>query len=127
MRFVLLLGINCPRGSRPAARGTQQNSSLVPGEPFGEEALQFTKDKCMQKEVMIQVDNIDKVRGNFIGWLWINGVNLSVALVEDGLASVHVSAEKSEFYRALKSAEDVAKSKKLKVLSRFFFFSFTGL
>ncbi|KAK6629054.1 hypothetical protein RUM43_002871 [Polyplax serrata] len=110
----LLAGINCPRGSRPAAKGSG-NSSVVPGEPYGEDALQFTKDKCMQREVEIQVENIDKVRGNFIGWLWIDGVNLSVALVEDGLASVHGSAEKSEHYRALKSAEDSAKARKDKI------------
>ena len=89
---------------------------MVPGEPYGEEALQFTKEKCMQKEVEIQVEYIDKVRGNFIGWLWIDGVNLSVALVEEGLASVHGSAEKSEHYRALKMAEDAAKARKEKVI-----------
>nr|QBI71278.1 ebna2 binding protein P100 [Liposcelis bostrychophila] len=107
----LLAGINCPRGSRPGPGG----SGVVPGEPFGEEALQFTKDKCMQREVEIQVDGIDKVRGNFIGWLWIEGVNISVALVEEGLASVHFSAEKSEYYTPLKQAEDAAKAKKEKI------------
>ncbi|EEB10167.1 nuclease domain-containing protein, putative [Pediculus humanus corporis] len=108
--------INCPRGSRPGAKtNNQQAPSMVPGEPYGEEALQFTKEKCMQKEVEIQVEYIDKVRGNFIGWLWIDGVNLSVALVEEGLASVHGSAEKSEHYRALKMAEDAAKARKEKI------------
>lgn len=48
-----------------------------------------------------------------IGWLWTdNNVNLSVALVEEGLAEVHFSAEKSEHYRALKMAEDKAKAAK---------------
>lgn len=72
----------------------------------------------MQREVEIQVENIDKVRGNFIGWLWIDGVNLSVALVTEGLASVHFSAEKSQYYRMLKSAEDNAKAKREKVCLR---------
>lgn len=114
--IIFLSGINCPRGSRPGPGG----NGIVPGEPYGEEALQFTKDKCMQREVEIQVDGIDKVRGNFIGWLWIEGVNLSVALVEEGLASVHFSAEKSEYYLPLKQAEDGAKAKKEKVCIFFF-------
>ncbi|XP_049829315.1 staphylococcal nuclease domain-containing protein 1 [Schistocerca gregaria] len=106
----LLGGINCPRGSRPGPG----NTGTVEGEPYGEEALAFTKDKCLQREVEIHVESMDKA-GNFIGWLWIEGVNLSVALVETGLASVHPTAERSEHYRALKTAEDTAKAKKLKI------------
>ncbi|XP_066992984.1 staphylococcal nuclease domain-containing protein 1 [Anabrus simplex] len=107
----LLAGISCPRGSRPAVGG---NISYVEGEPYGEEALAFTKDKCLQREVEIQVESMDKA-GNFIGWLWIDGVNLSVALVEQGYASVHFTAERSEYYRALKAAEDAAKERKEKI------------
>lgn len=44
-----------------------------------------------------------------------NNVNLSVALVEEGLASVHFSAEKSEYFRQLKSAEDAAKALRKKI------------
>lgn len=40
---------------------------------------------------------------------------LQVALVEEGFASVHVSAEKSEFFKQLKTAEDNAKQRKLKI------------
>lgn len=60
------------------------------------------------------VESTDKA-GNFIGWLWIDNVNLSVALVEHGLAEVHSSAENSEYYRQLTVAEEVAKNAKLKV------------
>lgn len=38
-----------------------------------------------------------------------------MSLVEEGFASVHVSAEKSEFYKQLKTAEDNAKQRKLRV------------
>lgn len=83
-------------------------------EPFGEEALAFTKDRCLQREVSVQVESVDKA-GNFIGWLFINNTNLSVALVEEGYATVHPTAEKSEYYKQLKNAEDGAKQKKLRV------------
>ena len=59
------------------------------------------------------MESTDKAGAAVIGWLWMeNNVNLSVALVEEGLASLHFTAEKSEHYRALKFAEDQAKSKK---------------
>ena len=87
---------------------------LVDGDPYGDEALQFTKDKCLQREVEIHVESMDKA-GNFIGWLWIDGHNLSVALVEAGLATVHFTAERSEHYKALKAAEDNAKAARLRV------------
>jgi len=67
---------------------------------------------CWQVE--ITVDSTDKV-GSFIGWLWIDNTNLSVALVEEGLAKVHFTAEKTPYYRALKIAEDAAKARKDKV------------
>lgn len=43
-----------------------------------------------------------------------NFFHLKVALVEEGLATVHPTAERSEHFKSLKSAEDSAKSKKLK-------------
>nr|CAD7439287.1 unnamed protein product [Timema bartmani] len=104
----LLAGISCPRGSRPGPNGVHME-----GEAFGEEALIFTKDKCLQREVEIHVESMDKA-GNFIGWLWVDGTNLSVALVEEGYATIHFSAERSEYFRSLKAAEDSAKAKKLR-------------
>lgn len=104
----LLGGISCPRGARPGLNGQPASE----GEPFGEEALLYTKEKCLQQEVEIQVESLDKV-GNFIGWLWIDNVNLSVALVEMGYASVHPTAERSEYYRQLTLAEETAKAQRL--------------
>lgn len=46
-------------------------------------------------------------------------MNLSIALVEEGLASVHFSAEKSEYYRQLKTAEDGAKAKKKNIWANY--------
>lgn len=102
----LLGGISCPRSSRPALGGAPAQE----GEPFGDEALNFVREKILQRDVSIHVDTTDKAGAAIIGWLWTDqNVNLSVALVEEGLASVHFSAEKTEFYRALKTAEDSAK------------------
>ncbi|CAH1366960.1 unnamed protein product [Tenebrio molitor] len=106
----LLGGINCPRASRQATNA----QPAVEGEPFGDEALQFTKERCLQREVTIQVDTHDKA-GNFIGWLWVDNVNLSVALVKEGFASVHRTGEKSQYATLLKEAEDSAKQQRLRM------------
>ena len=53
--------------------------------------------------------------GNFIGWLYVDGVNLSVALVEEGFAKVHFTAERSSHFKALQHAETKAKDSKLNV------------
>lgn len=53
--------------------------------------------------------------GNFIGWVVVEGVNLSVALVEEGLAKVHFTAERSNHYKTLLQAEAKAKEKRLNV------------
>lgn len=52
----------------------------------------------------------------FFRWLWVDNYNLSVLLVEAGLASVHNTADKTEFFSQLKRAEEQAKAKKEKVI-----------
>ncbi|KAJ1524901.1 hypothetical protein ONE63_009761 [Megalurothrips usitatus] len=93
----------------------QGQSPYNEGEPFtDEEATNYTREKCMQREVQITVESMDRV-GNYIGWLWVDNVNLSVSLVEDGYAKVHSSAEYSDHSRALKNAEDSAKARRIGV------------
>ncbi|KYO42647.1 hypothetical protein Y1Q_0014859 [Alligator mississippiensis] len=57
--------------------------------------------------------------GNFIGWLHVDGANLSVSLVEQALSKVHFTAERSPYYKALLSAEEAAKQRKEKVWSHY--------
>ncbi|RXM28556.1 Tudor domain-containing protein 11 [Acipenser ruthenus] len=57
--------------------------------------------------------------GNFIGWLHIDGLNLSVALVEHALSKVHFTAERSSYYKTLLSAEEPARLKKEKIWSNY--------
>merc|ERR1712071_619341 len=102
----------CPRGTRPNLGGPA--GSVTEGEPFGDEALLFTKENCLQRQVEIEVESMDK-GGNFIGWLWIDNHNHSVKLVEEGLASVHFSAERSSHFRSLSMAEESAKGKKIRM------------
>lgn len=86
--------------------------------PFSVEGYQFTKDLCMQRNVEVTIETIDRV-GNFVGWCFLDSpdghskqstegqrsgkkkkkggdttlvkhkVNLSVLLVSHGFATVH--------------------------------------
>ncbi|KAM7378300.1 hypothetical protein PAMA_013277 [Pampus argenteus] len=66
--------------------------------------------------VEVEVESMDKA-GNFIGWLHIEGLNLSVALVENALSKVHFTAERSAYYKTLVSAEEACRQRKEKILS----------
>lgn len=57
---------------------------------------------------------MDKV-GNFIGWLYIDGVNLFVFLVEYVFFKVYFIVECSFYYKFLLFVEEVVKQKKEKV------------
>lgn len=107
----LLGGISCPRSSRAnTATGPAQE-----GDPYGDDALAYSRDRVLHRDVSVRIESTDKAGAAVIGWLFIGNTNLSVSLVEEGLATVHFSAEKSEYYRALKAAEDKAKSKRKRI------------
>uniref|UniRef100_A0A671Z472 Staphylococcal nuclease domain-containing protein 1 n=1 Tax=Sparus aurata TaxID=8175 RepID=A0A671Z472_SPAAU len=108
----LLAGIECPRSSRNMPGGMQV------AEPFSDEAMLFTKELVLQREVEVEVESMDKA-GNFIGWLHIEGLNLSVALVENALSKVHFTAERSAYYKTLVSAEEGCRQRKEKVWANY--------
>lgn len=104
----LLSGIDCPRLGRPA----MGNNPAQTSDEYAEEAFMFSKSHCLQHEVKIEIEGIDK-GGNFIGQLVTDdGVNLSVGLVEAGYASVYKTAN-SAYFSLLNAAEQRAKDKKL--------------
>ncbi|KAJ5360728.1 RNA-induced silencing complex nuclease component Tudor-SN [Penicillium concentricum] len=101
---LVLSGIRAPRSSRGPSDA---------GEPFGQEAHDLANRRCMQRDVEIDVETIDKV-GGFIGSLYINKENFTTVLLEEGLATVHAySAEQSghanEYFAAEQRAKDARK------------------
>jgi len=75
--------------------------------------LVFAREKLNQREVTIEIDNLDK-GGNFVGSLNVGGrtQNFGVMLVNEGFASVHkLSAERLSTYRDLLNAEEQAKGR----------------
>ncbi|CAH8577003.1 unnamed protein product [Schistosoma rodhaini] len=68
---LLLGGIQCPRRGRIGPDGV-----ALPDMPFSNEAYMFVKELCMQRNVEIKVEAMDRV-GNFVGYLYMDIPNLS--------------------------------------------------
>ncbi|GES64218.1 transcription factor [Aspergillus terreus] len=101
---LVLSGIRAPRSARNPGEAS---------EPFGQEAHDLANRRCMQRDVEIDVETIDKV-GGFIGTLYVNKENFTKVLLEEGLASVHAySAEQSghatEYFAAEQRAKEARK------------------
>lgn len=97
---LVLSGIKAPRSARNPSEKA---------EPFGQEAHDFANRRCMQRDVEIDVESLDKM-GGFIGTLYINRENFAKLLLEEGLATVHAySAEQSGKSTELFAAEQKAK------------------
>merc|ERR1719412_2426187 len=60
----LLAGITCPRAGRNMPNGT-----VVEAEPWGDEAMAFVKEMILQREVEIEVEQIDKGGISLVGVL----------------------------------------------------------
>ena len=57
--------------------------------------------------------------GNFIGYLFSDNNNLSVNLVQEGFATMHFTADRSNYANQIKNAEDNAKKAKKKVWANY--------
>lgn len=115
----LLGGINCPKSGRTGPGGV-----TTPSEPFAEEATTFTRHMVLQHEVEIEIEGLDKM-GNFIGYLFVvpegggKAQNLSELLLDQGLASLHFTAERSGHYNQLVAAEQRAKAARKNIWQNF--------
>ncbi|KAG0244854.1 hypothetical protein B0O80DRAFT_422479 [Mortierella sp. GBAus27b] len=100
----VLGGVQCPR----AARNPGEKS-----EPFGAEALDLISRRCQQRDVEIEVENMDRA-GGFIGTMWLNKTeNVAALLLEEGLAGINgYSADQSKHANQLYAAERVAKQER---------------
>ncbi|XP_076170484.1 staphylococcal nuclease domain-containing protein 1 [Ptiloglossa arizonensis] len=104
----VLAGIRTPRCQRSLPGG-----GIVKADEYGEKALAFTREHCFQRDVEIKIENTEMKGSGFIGWLTVNDLNMSVALIEEGLAEVVTFPDFGELTRTLKAAEERAKTKKL--------------
>ena len=88
-------------------------------EPFYEEAKTFTQNLVLGKEISIEQEanyEVDKF-GRELGYVFVDGVNLNIELVRNGLARVilYEKRAKIKYQDELLSAEKSAKELKLGV------------
>ncbi|KAI0081272.1 transcription factor [Panus rudis PR-1116 ss-1] len=104
---LVLGGIRAPR----TARNPSEKS-----EPYGQEAADFATRRYMQRDVEIEILDVDK-SGGFIGALYLNkNENAAVTLVKEGLATVHgYSADTLPWAKQLYDAEAEAKAAKRRI------------
>ncbi|CEG35517.1 staphylococcal nuclease domain-containing protein 1-like isoform x1 [Plasmopara halstedii] len=118
INFVVA-GIKCPQPARHGAQGV----IVQPAESLGEEAKLFTKRNVMQREVMVEIEDMDR-GGNAFGPLFVvpqdggkpsrdDAHNFGVRLLDEGLAWVDsFSVERTAFGNVLQRAEERAKAQK---------------
>jgi len=81
--FTVRLGIRGPRPARFGDRGNK-GAPVEKAEPYGQESLDYSVRKFMQRDVEVEFDSTDKA-GGFIGALYINKTeNAAIDLVREG-------------------------------------------
>lgn len=112
INFVVA-GIKCPQPTRFGGQGVIS----APAEPFGEDAKMFTKRSIMQRNVIIEIEDMDR-GGNAFGPLYIGSAkedrfNFGSHLLAEGLAWVDsFSIERTNSAALLQRAEETAKKAK---------------
>lgn len=112
INFVIA-GVKCPQPTRYGGQGVVTS----PAEPFGEESKLFTKRNINQRNVIVDIEDMDR-GGNAIGQLY-NGAtkderfNFGSQLLAEGLAWVDsYSVERTNGAAQLQRAEEAAKQAK---------------
>ncbi|KAL3140607.1 hypothetical protein ABBQ32_005177 [Trebouxia sp. C0010 RCD-2024] len=109
-----------PSGVRAPQRATQGQPGRAPAiaEPYSEEAFSFTRHHCLQREVEVEIDTMDR-GGNFLGSLTVPGssrpFNLGPALLEAGLAKLHPSFDPDRVQGGAELAAAQARAQKAKL------------
>lgn len=97
---VRLLGINAPEK----------------GQPYYEESTNRLKQLIEGKEVILEKDVNDKDQyGRLLRYIFLNGENINVKLVREGLATVYIIPPNTKYEAELKEAENEAKNSKINI------------
>ncbi len=103
-QIVRLVGVNAPNN----------------GEPFEEEATEYTKKLIEGKKVKLEYDEYKSDRfGRILAYIIIDNKNLSIELVKKGLAKVVIYEKRKLliYQQQLLDAEKEAKNKKIGIWS----------
>lgn len=96
---VALRAVRCPQSTRRSYAPDGSIRDEVPGEPHGDESAEFARERFMQRDVEVEISNVDRV-GAFLGNLWaISGsgekTDVSHELLANGHGYLHESFDPS--------------------------------
>lgn len=89
-----------------------------PEQPFGKEASEYTKNFIEGKEVSLEFDAQERDRyGRLLAYVYVDGIMLNQALLENGLARVAVYPPNTKYLDEFKEIEVYAKNEGLGIWS----------
>lgn len=89
-------------------------------QPFGNEAVAFTKGIATQRDARVDFDGVDR-GGTFLGQLFlVDGTNLAVELLRQGLGWMDErSASRSPYFAQMEAANEAAKAARIGVWEKY--------
>lgn len=98
---LALRAVRCPMGTRRSYGPDGTIREEAAGEPHGDEALNFMKERVMQRDVEVEISNVDRV-GAFLGNVWLLNAggseqksDISEVLLKSGFGYLHESFDAS--------------------------------
>jgi hypothetical protein len=103
-----------PAAAAAAASGDQNPALKAAAEAVNDKAYSFVESQCLQQDVVLEIEEMDKQGVNFIGNVLVHGRNLAELLLEQGLVAVFgPSAERNSRSSALFLAEERAQGPRI--------------
>ncbi|CAF1326718.1 unnamed protein product, partial [Didymodactylos carnosus] len=116
----LLSSISCPKAERRIPPTANQPQRIEQAEPYGQEALAFSREHFLQRDVFVEIDSCDR-GGNFLGRMTTaDGQSAALMLVQNGFASLHETAyNNASNYKQLQEAEEICKKNRIGIWSTY--------
>jgi len=83
----------------------------IPGQPMGEESLVVLKNKLLNKEVRVDILDVDRYR-RIVAMLWLGNRNINLEMVKEGYAEAYREYLKDPYRQTFMDAEREAKAAK---------------
>jgi micrococcal nuclease len=106
---VRLYGMDAPETPKINQRTGRINK---PGQPYGEESWKALEAKIMDKQVRLDIIDIDRYK-RMVGVIWIDNRNINLEMVREGFAEAYVEYLKEPFRDQFLRAQNEAKSAKI--------------
>jgi endonuclease YncB( thermonuclease family) len=104
---ILLYGCDAPEKEK---RNKKNGAIIRPGQPYSEEATQALKAKVKDKNVRIDIINIDHKQ--YVAIIWRKKRNINLEMVREGYAEASWELLKQPYYAKFLDAEQAAKFRK---------------